>query len=136
MRRAGGAASSPSPAPCLMAGPERLRRGADIRATLRNRAAAHGDTSVVHARMRGDGGAGRVAVVAGRKVGNAVARNRAKRRLRAALVSMSVPRGVDVVVVARPGAVGWEFAGLRAELGHLTETAVERAEAARTGATR
>jgi ribonuclease P protein component len=119
-----------------MAGPERLRRGADIRATLRNRAAAHGDTSVVHARLRGDDGVGRVAVMAGRKVGNAVARNRAKRRLRAALVGVSVSRGVDVVVVARPAAVGWGFAALCDELERLIETAVGRAGAARTGATR
>jgi ribonuclease P protein component len=119
-----------------MTGPERLRRDADIRATLRHRAAAHGDTTVVHARMREDREAGRAAVVAGRKVGNAVARNRAKRRLRAALAEVSVPAGVDVVVVARPAALRGGFAALRAELQRLTEVAVARAGAARTGASR
>ena len=40
-------------------------------------------------------------MIAGRKVGGAVARNRAKRRLRACAQRTSLPRGVDLVLVAR-----------------------------------
>ncbi|MDP8959052.1 MAG: ribonuclease P protein component [Actinomycetota bacterium] len=45
-------------------------------------------------------GAIRVAVVAGKKVGSAVERNRAKRRLREALRRVSLPVGRDYLVIA------------------------------------
>jgi ribonuclease P protein component len=45
-------------------------------------------------------GPARVAVVAGRRVGTAVARNRAKRRLREALRRAAVPGGRDYIVIA------------------------------------
>ena len=40
-------------------------------------------------------------MIAGKRVGNAVARNRGKRRLRAALHEVGVPDGLDVVAIAR-----------------------------------
>ena len=60
-------------------------------------------------------GHGEVATVAGREVGGAVQRNRARRIVRSALRE-AVPEGlpdVDLVVVARPsirGAMAWELA--------------------------
>lgn len=49
----------------------------------------------------------RIAVVAGRRLGNAVQRNRAKRRLRAIAHQFLDPghadRSLDIVVVAKPG---------------------------------
>ncbi len=39
-------------------------------------------------------------VIAGRRVGTAVERNRARRRLREALAALPVPQGMDCVVVA------------------------------------
>lgn len=49
-------------------------------------------------------GATRVGYTAGRKVGSAVARNRAKRLLREAMrhLSPQIPAGWDVVLIARP----------------------------------
>jgi ribonuclease P protein component len=47
---------------------------------------------------------GRVAFVAGKKLGNAVMRNRSKRVLRAAVRRSGGPwAGADVVLIARPG---------------------------------
>lgn len=74
---------------------------------------------VVHLRWRGDDDGARATVVAGRKVGGAVVRNRAKRRLRAALRDVGAPCGADVVVVARHGAVMAPFGRLREELATL-----------------
>lgn len=44
----------------------------------------------------------KVAVVAGRRVGNAVVRNRAKRRIREALRRIDLPPGEHIAVVAGP----------------------------------
>jgi ribonuclease P protein component len=102
----------------------RLRESSVISEVLAGRCRAHGGAVVVHARPRPDGGQGRWAVVAGRKVGSAVARNRAKRRLRALLGAAPPPPGIDVVVVARAAAVGIPAAGLEADLRRALDRAV------------
>lgn len=108
---------------------QRLRSGRDIRAVFAARAARRGAVATVHTRTRGDDGPARVTVVAGRKLGGAVTRNRAKRRLRAALAEVRVPNGTDVVVVAREASLTAPFDRLRAELASLLAT--ERAGAGR-----
>lgn len=78
---------------------------------------------LLQARRRGDGepGAGiRIGYTCSKKIGNAVARNRAKRRLRAlareVMPALARP-GWDYVLVGRPGAtIERGFAELRAEL--------------------
>jgi ribonuclease P protein component len=67
-----------------------------------------------------------VAVVAGRKVGGAVQRNRAKRRLRAALAGGTLPPELDVVVVARSGVLTADFTSLQTELAGLVRRAASR----------
>jgi ribonuclease P protein component len=83
-----------------------LRHRADfLRAASARRQAAAG--FLVQARARGDGDpAVRVGFTCSKKIGNAVARNRAKRRLRevarAVLPALAEP-GWDYVLVGRPG---------------------------------
>lgn len=48
----------------------------------------------------GEAGAVRVGLVVGRRVGNAVDRNRAKRRIRHALTEISLEQGMDYVIIA------------------------------------
>ena len=78
---------------------------------------------VVHALDRDDGADhARVAIVAGRVVGNAVRRNRAKRRLRAAAREARLPAS-DLVVDARRAAIDAPFETLPRDLERLAAKA-------------
>lgn len=109
----------------------RLRDGRDIATVLRGRRSRAGHLAVVHVADGPDRRApARVAVVASRRVGNAVSRNRAKRLLREAAARVDWSPGVDVVLVARGTCatssldpVRIEVAASATRLG-ITETAV------------
>jgi ribonuclease P protein component len=110
----------------VVARAERLHRSSDVRAAFASRPMVGTSLLVVHARRRADGGAPRATVVAGKKVGNAVARNRVKRRLRAALRLTELPTGWDVVVVGRPAVAVAPFVDLCRELDTAMTTVVRR----------
>lgn len=57
-------------------------------------------------------GIARVGLVVGRKVGRAVLRNRAKRRLRHAVAASRWPAGRDYVVIASPDVLEAPFSRL------------------------
>ncbi|MFO8075932.1 MAG: ribonuclease P protein component [Actinomycetota bacterium] len=103
----------------------RLRRSSDIREVLAQRQRWRGEHVDVHLHDRGEGDP-RVAVVAGKRVGTAVERNRAKRRLRAAAAATPAPRGRDAVVIARPSAVHAPFDEVRDEVARLAGPLPER----------
>lgn len=103
-----GADRAPASSSCTPA-PQTLTKRADFLAAARARRAAV-PGFVLQGRDRADGSAQiRVGFTASRKVGNAVARNRAKRRLRA-LVREILPGlgrpGWDYVLIARKDATG------------------------------
>lgn len=112
--------------PLAPAKPERLRRRADYLAAAKGRR-HHTPRMTLQAAERAaqpDGGAPRFGLTVSRKVGNAVVRNRVKRRLRAALRSLAVsgdaagsPR-FDYVVVARSEALAAPFDSLLDDLRH------------------
>ena len=62
----------------------------------------------------GEPGLPRVAVTAGRQVGGAVKRNRAKRRMREAVAQAPIRHGHEYVLVATPAVVGAPFGDLTA----------------------
>jgi len=82
---------------------------------------------VVHALDRGEQRPAKIGVSVTRGLGGAVARNRAKRRLREAIrpIRGSLRPGVDAVFVATPGTISGPFQ----ELAISVKTAAERAGA-------
>lgn len=89
---------------------------------------------VLQAYRRGEpedeAGPARVGFTTSKKVGKAVARNRARRRLRALAEAVLAPRakrGVDYVLIGRPATVDRSFADLTRDL----EQAIERVHSGR-----
>lgn len=132
---------------------ERLTSSREIRAVMGRRLSAGSVIVVVHGRLRDPELASpdravmptRVAVVAGRRVGNAVRRNRAKRRIRAALHdamqgyamqgyamqgSSSLPTGLDLVITAKAAAVDVPYDQLFADVRRTVGRVAARAAAA------
>lgn len=79
---------------------------------------------VVHALPRASASEPHVAIVASRRVGSAVRRNRAKRRLRAAARAARLP-ACELVVDARSGALDAPFDTLRRDLERLSRRALD-----------
>lgn len=98
--------------------PERLRDGRDIAAVLRGRRRA-GDLVALHVGSSPSTGPARLAVVASRRVGGAVRRNRAKRLLREASRRLHWADGHDVVLVARSACAESTLQAVTDEVGEL-----------------
>jgi ribonuclease P protein component len=102
-----------------LARPASLPRRADFLRAAREgmRVSSHG--MVVQLVDRGDDAPARVGITATKKLGNAVVRNRVRRRLREAarleLGARAMP-GLDLVLIGRDGTRAREFAELCAEL--------------------
>lgn len=98
---------------------DRLRYPRDIAAVLRGRRQRAGRLAVVYVREAEHEGPARIAVVASRKVGGAVARNRAKRLLREAARHLIWEPGYDVVLVARAACATSVMQDVHAEVSDL-----------------
>lgn len=120
MQGQGSDAATPGASPAVSLCLKTLQNRPDfLRAASARRQAAGG--FLLQARDRADGDATvRVGFTATKKVGNAVTRNRAKRRLRAlarAILPTQARPGWDYVLVARPGVTpDRDFAALLADL--------------------
>lgn len=80
-----------------------------------------GDAGLVVISASGDSGPAQVGIVAGRGVGNAVRRNRAKRRLREALCLVGLRPGTAYVVIASHEVVAMPFDQLVRRLAEAIE---------------
>lgn len=101
----------------MLAKPHRITRGADYRATVRRGARFTEANTVAYVRLNRDSDVVRFGFIVSKAVGNAVVRNRVRRRLKAAAYEL-LPRlsaavtgtpGIDIVVRALPASaqVGW-----------------------------
>ncbi|HEX2267333.1 MAG TPA: ribonuclease P protein component [Actinomycetota bacterium] len=108
--------------PVARSGPAKLRGGAQFRRVLQSRRKAVGHLLAVHALPAQT--ETRTGFIAGRSVGGAVARNRARRLMRAAwrMVDSTVSSGTHVVLVSRPGIRSAGSAEVAAELTALLRT--------------
>ncbi len=78
-----------------------------MRAGVRTRS---GPVTVI--RLRTDLGHPRIGIVAGKRLGNAVTRNRVKRRIRAAAAAATLDASTDYVIVPTPDATTARFTDL------------------------
>lgn len=120
--------SCPAPRPTVLA-----RRADFLRAASARRQPTPGFLLQARHRAEGEAEGIRIGYTCSKKVGNAVMRNRAKRRLRE-IARQVIPAegrlGWDYVLVGRPGAtVARDFAELRADL----SAALARIHAAKDG---
>jgi ribonuclease P protein component len=107
---------------------ERLRQRADFVAAASG-FKAPGAAFVLQARSRADAGPARVGFTVSKKVGNAVERNRVRRRLREVVRLSAAGRlnaGHDYVLIGRRAALDWPFERLQRDF----EGALRRVHAA------
>ena len=105
---------------------QRLRRRRDFTRAYR-KSRANGNQLLVLRVLPGDNQATRFGFVVGKVVGNAVVRNRVKRRLRAIAGSLDAVQGLDVVVGARKPAADATYQSLH----HAFIALMERSRAIR-----
>jgi ribonuclease P protein component len=109
---------------------DRLRRAADYQRVFRAGVRADGRLlSVVLA--AGVSGVARLGLAAGRRVGGAVERNRAKRLVREGFRTLPRPTGFDVVVLPKAASVASSQGALATEFARLVERLGRRVKAVR-----
>ena len=96
-----------------------IRSGRDIARVVRSPRQRSGRLLVIHASDRSDALPARVAVIASRRVGGAVQRNRAKRLLREAVRQVALRSATDVVLIARARCARSRFDEVHDELTQL-----------------
>ncbi len=102
----------------MLSAPNRLRDRADFEAVRQRGRRWRGDLLILNVMPREADGPSRYGFVVSRRIGNAVSRNRVRRRLRAIVRGHldELARGYDVVVIARPGTAGVGYAALDSAL--------------------
>lgn len=113
--------------PAVLARANRIVSATDYRGLVRAGRKARGPLLLAYGRRSGGTDPLRVGVIVARNVGNAVVRNRVRRRIKA--VGWDLARqvdGLDVVVRALPSAASAEFSAIDGELRRLVRVLREK----------
>ena len=107
----------------MLARVNRLVRGDDYRSVVRRGHKVGAAHLVGYFLERGDEGPARVGFIVAKTVGNAVIRNRVRRRLKAASYGLldRIPLGADFVIRALPDSAGASWATLQGELSRVVD---------------
>jgi ribonuclease P protein component len=112
----------------VLAKANRIVAATDYRRLVRSGRKARGSLTLAYGRRSEPGSPMRMGVVVARNVGNAVVRNRVRRRIKAVGWSLAQDvHGLDVVLRALPSAASADFAQLDGEVRRLVGTLQERA---------
>jgi len=109
-----------------------LHRSAEFLRLQRKGARVQSKHFVLYAGKLGDEAERRLGITVSRRIGNAIVRNRLKRRVRECFrvaLRDQIPRGVSMVVVALAGAGTLETPAINRELAAATVNAMQRLEA-------
>ncbi|WP_082519056.1 ribonuclease P protein component [Leifsonia sp. Leaf336] len=118
----------------MLAKPHRITRGADYRATVRRGARFTAANTTTHVRLNRDSDVVRFGFIVSKAVGNAVVRNRVRRRLKAAAYEV-LPRlesaagdgpGLDIVIRALPASAQVRWATLHEEVSGAADRFLSR----------
>jgi ribonuclease P protein component len=101
----------------VLAKAQRITSSDDYKRVVRRGRRLAGANSVTYQLMNPNGGSPRFGFIVAKTVGNAVVRNRVRRRLKAAAFSMAsaLPEGTETVFRALPPSATADFAELSAE---------------------
>jgi ribonuclease P protein component len=112
----------------VLAKANRIVSATDYRRLVRSGRRARGALTLAYGRRSNPDSPLRVGVIVARNVGNAVVRNRVRRRIKAVGWALAQDvQGLDVVVRALPSAAGADFAAVDTEVRRLVGTLQERA---------
>ncbi|MGH1524789.1 ribonuclease P protein component [Leifsonia sp. L25] len=118
----------------MLAKNHRITRGAEYRATVRRGARFNEVSMIAYVRFNRDSDVVRFGFIVSKVVGNAVVRNRVRRRLKAAAYEL-LPRlssapaggaGLDIVIRALPASAQVTWANLHGEVSRATDRFLSR----------
>ncbi len=99
----------------------RVKKNQEIEAILANKKSYYNPYFSIYKMNNPKTSHFRYAISVGKKIGNAVERNRLKRLIRAALLEVNIPldNNVDIFIIARPKAKDLAFADLVKQIEYL-----------------
>jgi len=103
----------------------RLRKNEHFQAVFQRGTSAANKQFVLYSARQEGQAAFRAGISVSKKIGNAVIRNRVKRLIREAVARLedAIPKGVDLVIIARPGVESMSLETIEQSLLHVMKRA-------------
>ncbi len=97
----------------------RVKKSQDIEKILKNHRFSKNPYFTLYIKEQNETNHFRYAISVGKKIGNAVVRNRLKRQIRAVIRNLNIKPDFDVFIVARGKVLELNFEGINKELNYL-----------------